>query len=181
MRKIQVLLLLLVSQFSFSLGIKEENNGSNYFSRIDEIDIDFLYLESLDFDIEIRRNFENRVELEFESSKPSSYRIEKEKRGKELFVRIKSNNIFSVFETRSSRVIVLVPDMINLEIHGISGDALFEKVRVSSKINLTSGDLSLRDTDGNFLIKSTSSNMDIKNFIGRLVIESVSGDITGKM
>jgi DUF4097 and DUF4098 domain-containing protein YvlB len=72
---------------------------------------------------------------------------------------------------------ILVPQEIDLNILGTSGDVSISDISGEVEVNVTSGDLSARRIEGDIDLESTSGDMEIFNVEGDITVRATSSDL----
>ncbi|MBC6400232.1 MAG: DUF4097 family beta strand repeat protein [Ekhidna sp.] len=92
-------------------------------------------------------------------------------------IRTKNNYSWKNSRIKEARMDITIPGDVKLDIDNSSGDVFVANLRVSeSKIEATSGDITLRNIIANLEVETTSGDIDIADLIGDSEIESTSGD-----
>lgn len=108
------------------------------------------------------------------------YRFEADIVGSTLVVKVVSSNKSYNLKNRritESRIDITVKDGVKLDIDNSSGDINVANLRAAeSKIEASSGDVTLRSIVANLEVETSSGDIDIDGLVGDSEIESTSGD-----
>lgn len=110
------------------------------------------------------------------------YRFDTEIVGSTLVIKVireRSNSSWKGYSMKESRIDLTIIDGVSLDIDNSSGDIYVANLRASeSRIEATSGDISLRSIVANLKVETSSGDIDIDGLTGDSDIESTSGDQT---
>ena len=108
------------------------------------------------------------------------YRFDTDIVGSSLVIRVVSSNSTYNWKNRritKSRIDITLTDGVKIDIDNSSGDINVANLRASeSKIEASSGDVTLRSVVSNLEIETSSGDIDIDGLVGDSRIESTSGD-----
>lgn len=107
------------------------------------------------------------------------YRFETDIEGTTLVIKVdrRNNNGWRNFRIDESRIDITITDGVRLDIDNSSGDINVANLRApTSKIEASSGDVTLRSVVSNLTIETSSGDIDIDGLTGDTEIESTSGD-----
>ncbi|MEQ6166082.1 DUF4097 family beta strand repeat-containing protein [Ekhidna sp. MALMAid0563] len=107
------------------------------------------------------------------------YRFETDIVGKTLVIRVdrKTNRSWRNYRINESRIDLTITDGVKLDIDNSSGDVNVANLRASeSRIEASSGDITLRSIVANLEVETSSGDIDIDGLTGDSEIESTSGD-----
>lgn len=114
------------------------------------------------------------------SGDEGDYRFDTDIEGSTLVIKVlreKSSNSWKGYSMKESRIDLTIIDGVALDIDNSSGDIYVANLRASeSRIEATSGDISLRSVVANLRVETSSGDIDIDELIGDSEIESTSGD-----
>lgn len=113
------------------------------------------------------------------SGDEGDYRFETDIIGKTLVIRVKRqrDRNWKNYRINESRIDLTIVDGVKLDIDNSSGDINVANLRASSsKIEATSGDITLRSIVANLEVETSSGDIDIDGLTGDSEIESTSGD-----
>ncbi|WP_420318617.1 DUF4097 family beta strand repeat-containing protein [Ekhidna sp.] len=107
------------------------------------------------------------------------YEFETDIVGKTLVIRVdrETNRSWRNYRIEESRIDLTITDGVRLDIDNSSGDINVANLRASeSKIEASSGDITLRSIIANLEVETSSGDIDIDGLTGDSEIESTSGD-----
>ena len=107
------------------------------------------------------------------------YRFETDIVGKSLVIRVdrKSSRGWKNYRINESRIDLTIVDGVKLDIDNSSGDVIVANLRASSsRIEASSGEITLRNIIANLKVETSSGDIDIDGLTGDSDIESTSGD-----
>lgn len=114
------------------------------------------------------------------SGDKGDYRFDTEIIGSTLVIKVireRSSNSWKGYSTKESRIDLTITDGVSLDIDNSSGDIYVANLRASkSRIEATSGDITLRSIVSNLKVETSSGDIDIDGLTGDSDIESTSGD-----
>ena len=113
------------------------------------------------------------------SGDEGDYSFETEIVGETLVIRVerKTNRGWRNYRITESRIDLTIVDGVRLDIDNSSGDINVANLRASSsKIEASSGDITLRSIISNLKVETSSGDIDIDGLTGDSEIESTSGD-----
>ncbi len=173
MKKLIIAVLVGVTYSSFSQNIlaKAELEAEN----IDEVRVEGSFV-----DVYVKSG--DRVYFKGEitgSGDEGDYRFETDIVGKTLVIRVdrKTNRGWKNYRINESRIDLTITDGVKLDIDNSSGDINVANLRASSsRIEASSGDITLRSIVSNLEVETSSGDIDIDGLTGDSEIESTSGD-----
>ncbi|WP_462250270.1 DUF4097 family beta strand repeat-containing protein [Ekhidna sp.] len=173
MKKIVFTLAIAVSLSAFSQNIlaKAELEAEN----IDEVRIEGSF-------VDVFVNKGDRVYFKGKitgSGDEGDYRFETDIVGKTLVIRVdrQRDRSWKNYRITESRIDLTIVDGVKLDIDNSSGDVNVANLRAStSKIEASSGDITLRSIVANLEVETSSGDIDIDGLTGDSEIESTSGD-----
>lgn len=107
------------------------------------------------------------------------YRFDTDIVGRTLVIKVVNSNSrrWGNYKIDESRIDITIPDKVKLDIDNSSGDVYVANLRASdSKIEATSGDITLKSIVANLEVETSSGDIEIDGLIGDSEIESTSGD-----
>lgn len=107
------------------------------------------------------------------------YRFDTDIVGSALVIRVVNNRDkkWGNYRINESRMDITIPENVKLDIDNSSGDIYVANLRASeSKIEASSGDVTLKSIVANLEIETSSGDIEIDGLIGDSEIESTSGD-----
>ncbi|MEO1253725.1 MAG: DUF4097 family beta strand repeat-containing protein, partial [Bacteroidota bacterium] len=107
------------------------------------------------------------------------YKFETDIVGETLVIKVdrKSNSGWKNYRITESRIDLTITDGVKLDIDNSSGDVNVANLRTSSsRIEASSGDITLRSIVANLKVETSSGDIDIDGLTGDSDIESTSGD-----
>lgn len=113
------------------------------------------------------------------SGDEGDYRFETDIVGKTLVIRVdrQRDKSWKNYRINESRIDLTIIDGVKLDIDNSSGDVNVANLRASSsKIEASSGDITLRSIVANLEVETSSGDIDIDGLTGDSEIESTSGD-----
>ena len=114
------------------------------------------------------------------SGDEGDYRFETEIVGRTLVIKVereRDNRSWRNYRITESRIDLTITEGVKLDIDNSSGDVNVANLRASSsKIEATSGDITLRSIVANLEVETSSGDIDIDGLTGDSEIESTSGD-----
>ncbi len=114
------------------------------------------------------------------SGDKGDYRFDTDIEGSTLVIKVlreKSNSSWKGYSMKESRIDLTIMDGVSLDIDNSSGDIHVANLRASeSRIEATSGDITLRSIVANLKVETSSGDIDIDGLTGDSEIESTSGD-----
>ena len=113
------------------------------------------------------------------SGDEGDYRFETDIVGKTLVIRVdrQRDRSWKNYRINESRIDLTITDGVKLDIDNSSGDVNVANLRAStSKIEASSGDITLRSIVANLDVETSSGDIDIDGLTGDSEIESTSGD-----
>ncbi|NQZ75074.1 MAG: DUF4097 family beta strand repeat protein [Ekhidna sp.] len=113
------------------------------------------------------------------SGDEGDYEFETDIVGKTLVIRVEreSNRNWRNYKINESRIDLTIMDGIKIDVDNSSGDVKVANLRASeSRIEASSGDITLRSIVGNLDVETSSGDIDIDGLTGDSEIESTSGD-----
>ncbi len=173
MKKIIFTLAIAISISAFSQNIlaKAELEAEN----VDEVRIEGSF-------VDIFVNKGERVYFKGKitgSGDEGDYRFETDIVGKTLVIRVERqrDRSWKNYRITESRIDLTIVDGVKLDIDNSSGDVNVANLRAStSKIEASSGDITLRSIIANLEVETSSGDIDIDGLTGDSEIESTSGD-----
>ena len=173
MKKIIFTLAIAISISAFSQNIlaKAELEAEN----VDEVRIEGSF-------VDIFVNKGERVYFKGKitgSGDEGDYRFETDIVGKTLVIRVERqrDRSWKNYRITESRIGLTIVDGVKLDIDNSSGDVNVANLRAStSKIEASSGDITLRSIIANLEVETSSGDIDIDGLTGDSEIESTSGD-----
>lgn len=173
MRKLIIALILPISLSAFSQNTlaKAELEAEN----IDEVRIEGSFV-----DVYVKSG--ERVYFKgviTGSGDEGDYSFDTDIVGKTLVIRVgrKTNRNWKNYRINESRIDLTIVDGVKLDIDNSSGDVNVANLRASeSKIEASSGDITLRSIVANLSVETSSGDIDIDGLTGDSDIESTSGD-----
>lgn len=173
MKKFIVVLLGLVSTGAFSQNIlaKSELEAEN----VDEVRIEGSFVDVY-VDTGDRVYFRGEITG---SGDEGDYRFDTEIVGKTLVIRVdrQREKKWRNYRITESRIDLTITDGVKLDIDNSSGDVRVANLRAnSSRIEASSGDITLRSVVANLKVETSSGDIDIDGLTGDSEIESTSGD-----
>lgn len=173
MKKLIVVLTIIVSFPSLAQNTlaKAELVAEN----VDEVKVEGSF-------VDVYVNTGDRVYFKGEitgSGEEGDYSFETEIVGKTLVIRVdrKTNRSWRNYRITESRMDITITDGVKLDIDNSSGDVFVANLRASeSKIEATSGDITLKSIVANLNVETSSGDISIDGLIGDSEIESTSGD-----
>ncbi|MEO9485573.1 MAG: DUF4097 family beta strand repeat-containing protein [Ekhidna sp.] len=173
MKKCIVVLLALTSTSVFAQNIlaKAELEAEN----IEEVRIEGSFVDVY-VDTGDRVYFKGIITG---SGDEGDYRFETDIVGKTLVIRVdrQRDKNWRNYRINESRIDLTILDGVKLDIDNSSGDVRVANLRASSsKIEASSGDITLRSVVANLEVETSSGDIDIDGLTGDSEIESTSGD-----
>ncbi len=113
------------------------------------------------------------------SGDEGDYRFDTEIVGRTLVIKVdrKTDRSWRNYRITESRIDITIIDGVKLDIDNSSGDVYVANLRASeSKIEATSGDISLKSIVANLNVETSSGDISIDGLTGDSEIESTSGD-----
>ncbi|MEP0984249.1 DUF4097 family beta strand repeat-containing protein [Ekhidna sp.] len=173
MKKLIVAFILPLSFAAFSQNTlaKAELEAEN----VDEVRIEGLF-------VDVYVNSGDRVYFKgiiTGSGDEGDYSFDTDIVGKTLVIRVdrKTNRNWKNYRLNESRIDLTIVDGVRLDIDNSSGDVNVANLRASeSKIEASSGDITLRSIVANLDVETSSGDIDIDGLTGDSDIESTSGD-----
>ncbi|WP_436515986.1 DUF4097 family beta strand repeat-containing protein [Ekhidna sp. To15] len=113
------------------------------------------------------------------SGDEGDYRFETDIVGKTLVIRVdrRRDKSWRNYRINESRIDLTIVDGVKLDIDNSSGDVNVANLRASSsKIEASSGDITIRSVVANLEVETSSGDIDIDGLTGDSEIESTSGD-----
>ncbi|WP_425391154.1 DUF4097 family beta strand repeat-containing protein [Ekhidna sp.] len=173
MKKILIVITILCSTISYGQNIlaKAELEAEN----IDEVRIEGSF-------VDVYVNSGERVYFKGKitgNGDEGDYEFDTEIVGKTLVIRVDRNAKpnWKSYRLNESRIDLTITDGVRLDIDNSSGDVSVANLRASeSRIEASSGDITLRSIVANLEVETSSGDIDIDGLTGDSEIESTSGD-----
>ena len=173
MRKLCIAALIIFSFDSYSQNIlaKAELEAEN----VDEVRVEGSF-------VDVYVNSGDRVYFKGKitgNGDEGDYRFETDIVGKTLVIRVdrKRDRSWRNYRITESRIDLTITDGVKLDIDNSSGDVNVANLRAtSSRIEASSGDITLRSIVANLKVETSSGDIDIDGLTGDSDIESTSGD-----
>ncbi len=173
--------LLTAFLVSFSLGLTAQNvmaKAELEAENVDEVRVDGSFV-----DVYVKKGdrvyFSGIIEG---NGDDDDYRFDADIVGSSLVIKVISANSSYNWKNRritKARIDITVTEGIELDIDNSSGDINVANLRAAeSKIEASSGDVTLRSVIANLEVETSSGDIDIDGLIGDSRIESTSGDQT---
>ncbi len=173
MKKLLVICLTILSLASFSQNILAE-------AELEAENIDEVRVEGSFVDVYVNSgdqvHFKGKITG---NGDEGDYRFETDIVGKTLVIRVdrRTSRGWRNYRITESRIDLTVVDGVRLDIDNSSGDVKVANLRASSsRIEASSGDITLRSIVANLKVETSSGDIDIEGLTGDSDIESTSGD-----
>lgn len=102
-----------------------------------------------------------------------------EQRGDTVVISTERGRFFS-FSLGSVKATIAVPPATELDTKLASGDLTVDAMPRTARISVTSGDVRMRDVDGDLNVKTASGDVDIGDVGGRLSLSAAAGDLRAR-
>ena len=173
MKSILTVLLLIAGSIAYSQNILAE-------SELEAENVDEVRIEGRYVDVYVKSG--DRVYFKGNirgNGDKGDYQFDTDIVGTTLVIRVdrRSKSSWRNYRTSESRIDLTITDGVKLDIDNSSGDISVANLRANeSKIEATSGDITLRSIVANLEVETSSGDIDIDGLTGDTEIESTSGD-----
>ena len=169
-----VILILLVFLISFSLsasGNREDAAVRQYsYEGVDTLVIQDASI----FEVEIRGQTSKELNVNFVAPAKTSFSLEQDHRGSGLFLTIRNKRI-SLPEFGDHKLVLSVPEQIDIEVESSTGSILIDGCNGSKSIQTTTGVITVRKGRGDVRSKSTTGGQEFREIVGAIDGEATTG------